>query len=71
MSRGVCTPIRGSGSDPPAAAEYADVKRRCAALFRHDRPGYVEAKGSFVWDVIRHADTWAQSIGWTPGPSDA
>jgi len=58
-------------SHRPAAAEYADVKRRCAALFHHDRQGYAEAKGSFVWETIRHADAWAQRTGWTPGPSDA
>lgn len=58
-------------SHPPALAEYADVKRQCAARFRHDRPGYVEAKDSFVWDVIRRADAWAQRSGWAPGPSDA
>jgi GrpB-like predicted nucleotidyltransferase (UPF0157 family) len=54
-----------------AAAEYAAVKRRCAAQFRHDRHGYVAAKGSCVWDIVRHADAWAQRTGWTPGPSDA
>jgi GrpB-like predicted nucleotidyltransferase (UPF0157 family) len=58
-------------SHPPAAAEYADVKRRCAALFRHDRSGYVEAKDSSVWSIIRRADAWAQRTGWAPGPSDA
>jgi len=58
-------------SHPPAAAEYAEVKRRCAALFRNDRQGYVEAKDSFVWEVIRNADAWAQRIGWLPAPSDA
>ena len=56
---------------PAAAAEYAAVKRRCARQFRDDRPGYVEAKESFVWEVIRRADGWAQRVGWTPGPSDA
>jgi GrpB-like predicted nucleotidyltransferase (UPF0157 family) len=58
-------------SHPPAAAEYAAVKRRCAERFRHDRAGYVEAKDTFVWEIIRHADSWAQRIGWEPGPSDA
>jgi GrpB-like predicted nucleotidyltransferase (UPF0157 family) len=58
-------------SHPAAAAEYADTKRRCAAQFRHDRQGYVEAKDAFVWRVIRDADAWAQRSGWTPGPSDA
>ncbi|GIJ12908.1 GrpB family protein [Micromonospora andamanensis] len=58
-------------SDPQAATEYAVIKRRCAASFRHDRQGYVEAKDSFVWNIIRRADAWAQRTGWTPGPSDA
>lgn len=58
-------------SHPSAAVEYADVKRRCAAQFRHDRQGYVEAKNSFVWELIRRADAWAQRVGWVPGPSDA
>ncbi|MFE1309809.1 GrpB family protein [Streptomyces sp. NPDC058755] len=53
-----------------AAAEYAAAKRRCAAKFRDDRPGYVQAKDAFVWDIIRHADAWAQRTGWTAGPSD-
>jgi len=56
---------------PAAAAEYAAVKRRCAAEFRNDRHGYVAAKEPFVWDIIRRADAWAQSAGWTLGPSDA
>jgi len=56
---------------PVAAAEYAAVKRQCAERFRNDREGYIEAKDSFVWEIIRRADTWAQRGGWTPGPSDA
>ncbi|MFF4259784.1 GrpB family protein [Streptomyces sp. NPDC001663] len=56
---------------PSAAAEYAAVKRRCAADFHDDRAGYVAAKDPFVWDIIRRADAWAQCTGWTPGPSDA
>ncbi|WP_377273363.1 GrpB family protein [Peterkaempfera sp. SMS 1(5)a] len=53
-----------------AATEYAAAKRHCAAKFRHDRPGYVQAKDAFVWDIIRHADAWAQRTGWIPDPSD-
>ena len=56
---------------PGAAADYAAVKRRCAQRFRDDRPGYVEAKESIVWEAIRQADGWAQRVGWSPGPSDA
>jgi GrpB-like predicted nucleotidyltransferase (UPF0157 family) len=58
-------------SHPAAAAEYAAVKRRFAEQFRHDRQGYVRAKDSFVWEVIRHADAWALRVGWLSGPSDA
>ncbi|MBB5775139.1 GrpB family protein [Nonomuraea jabiensis] len=54
-----------------AAAEYATVKRRLAAEFRHERHRYVEAKRPFIWDTLRHADDWSQATGWTPGPSDA
>ncbi|MEV4580184.1 GrpB family protein [Nonomuraea jabiensis] len=56
---------------PGAAAEYAAVKRRLAAEFRHERHRYVEAKRPFIWDALRHADDWSQATGWTPGPSDA
>lgn len=54
-----------------AATEYAAFKRHCAAKFRNDRPGYVQAKDAFVWDIIRRADAWAQHTGRLPGPSDA
>ncbi|MFF2375094.1 GrpB family protein [Streptomyces xiamenensis] len=56
---------------PAAATEYAAAKRHCAARFRSDRPGYVQAKDAFVWDIIRRADAWAQHTGWTPQASDA
>ncbi|MGW0192645.1 GrpB family protein [Nonomuraea sp. NPDC003201] len=56
---------------PGAAAEYAAVKRRLAAEFRHERQRYVEAKRPFIWDTLRQADGWSQITGWTPGPSDA
>lgn len=49
---------------PDAAGEYAAVKRACAQRFRDDRAGYVAAKGAFVWDIVRRADDWAQSVGW-------
>jgi GrpB-like predicted nucleotidyltransferase (UPF0157 family) len=56
---------------PDAAAEYAAVKRSLAVRFRDDRRAYTQAKGSFLWKVIRQADEWAQAEGWRPGPSDA
>ncbi|MFF3851208.1 GrpB family protein [Streptomyces sp. NPDC002328] len=54
-----------------AANEYAAAKQHCAAKFRNDRHGYVQAKDAFVWDIIRRADAWAQHTGWAPGSSDA
>jgi GrpB-like predicted nucleotidyltransferase (UPF0157 family) len=56
---------------PEAAAEYATLKRRLAIRFRDDRRAYTDAKGPFLWKVIRKADEWAQAEGWRPGPSDA
>jgi GrpB-like predicted nucleotidyltransferase (UPF0157 family) len=56
---------------PDAAAEYATLKRRLAIRFRDDRRAYTDAKGPFLWKVIRKADEWAQAEGWRPGPSDA
>jgi hypothetical protein len=53
------------------AAEYAWEKRRLAIRFRDDRRGYTDAKGPFLWELIRRADAWAQAQGWAPGPSDA
>jgi IS5 family transposase len=55
----------------PAATEYAAAKRRCAAKFRDDRPGYLRAKDAFARDIIRRADDWAQRTGWIPDPTDA
>jgi GrpB-like predicted nucleotidyltransferase (UPF0157 family) len=56
---------------PDVAAEYEAVKRRLAIRFREDRRAYTDAKGPFMWEVIRRADEWAQAQGWLPGPSDA
>lgn len=56
---------------PAAAAEFAEAKRRCAAEFRDERQLYVAAKEPVVWEILRRADTWAQGVGWRPGPSDA
>jgi GrpB-like predicted nucleotidyltransferase (UPF0157 family) len=58
-------------ADPDAAAEYEAVKRRLAIRYRDDRAAYVDAKGPFLWEIIRRADSWAQAQGWLPGPSDA
>ena len=53
------------------AAEYARVKYALSEQYRHDRPGYVEAKSDIIWEITRRADRWAQAVGWQPGPSDA
>jgi GrpB-like predicted nucleotidyltransferase (UPF0157 family) len=56
---------------PEACVEYAAVKRRLAAQYPHDGAAYTEAKGPILWEIIRRADAWSQSLGWMPGPSDA
>lgn len=53
------------------AAEFATVKRRLAGQFPFDGAGYTDAKASYVWEIIRRADAWAQQQGWAPGASDA
>ncbi len=53
------------------ARRYAELKHRLAEVYRLDRPGYVDAKEPFIWDVMRLANAWAQATGWQPGPSDA
>ncbi|SFP03170.1 GrpB domain, predicted nucleotidyltransferase, UPF0157 family [Amycolatopsis arida] len=55
---------------PAAAERYAEVKRHLAATI-DDRRAYTEAKVPHMWEIIRHADDWAQRTGWTPPPSDA
>jgi GrpB-like predicted nucleotidyltransferase (UPF0157 family) len=54
-----------------AAIEFGTVKRRLAGQFPFARSGYTDAKASYVWEIIRRADEWAQLQGWEPGPSDA
>jgi GrpB-like predicted nucleotidyltransferase (UPF0157 family) len=56
---------------PEDAREYAALKYRLAAQYRHDRQGYTEAKDPFIWEIMRKADRWSQAVGWQPGPSDA
>ena len=38
-----------------AAREYAELKRALAARFRHDRPGYTDAKAPFIEAALRAA----------------
>jgi GrpB-like predicted nucleotidyltransferase (UPF0157 family) len=58
-------------TQPEVVAEYIALKRRLAAQFPHNGAAYTDAKGPFLWEVIRRADGWAQAQGWMPGPTDA
>ncbi|PDT31049.1 hypothetical protein CO660_05440 [Rhizobium sp. L9] len=50
---------------------YAALKRSLAAQFRNDRLAYITGKEDYLWQVIRRADRWAATTGWSPGVSDA
>ena len=54
----------------PAAAAYAELKRRLAAELRDVRR-YADVKDPACDLVIAAAEEWAAAIGWQPGPSDA
>ncbi len=56
---------------PSRASAYAALKLSLASLHPHDRSAYTESKSPFIWETLQLADRWAQSTGWTPGPSDA
>ena len=43
---------------PRAAAEYADIKRACAALHRHDPAAYADAKDAHVQGLELQAMRW-------------
>ncbi|MCX6344646.1 MAG: GrpB family protein [Armatimonadetes bacterium] len=53
------------------AQHYAELKNRLAAEYSGDRLAYANAKGPFIWEIMKKADEWAQNIGWQPGPTDA
>jgi GrpB-like predicted nucleotidyltransferase (UPF0157 family) len=53
------------------AQRYEAFKRGLAERYRQDRHGYTDAKGPFIWEIMRRADRWSQQVGWVPGPSDA
>ena len=55
---------------PDDAAAYAALKRRLAEQFRDQRAAYVNGKSDFVWQILQHADQWAQRTGWRPAPTD-
>ena len=50
--------LRGS---PALASEYADLKTRLAAQFRHDREAYTQAKSPFVQLVLSRAGVLRQA----------
>ena len=52
------------------AREYARMKWELAGQYRDDREGYIRAKEPTIWAILRLAHDWAQSTGWSPGPSD-
>jgi len=54
-----------------AGERYAALKVDLARQFPQDREAYTNAKGPFIWATMTDADVWAQTVGWTPGPSDA
>ncbi len=56
---------------PEEAQRYADLKYQLAAQLGEDRQGYVDAKDPFIWETLKKADAWNQSIGWQPGPTDS
>jgi GrpB-like predicted nucleotidyltransferase (UPF0157 family) len=55
---------------PEEARAYAALKSGLAERYGYDRHGYTEAKGPYVWEIIRRADDWAQQTGWEPPSSD-
>ncbi|TBL73362.1 GrpB family protein [Paenibacillus thalictri] len=55
---------------PADCLRYAQEKHRLMALFKHERPKYVEGKGPIVWDIMQKAHLWSQEVGWRPGISD-
>lgn len=50
---------------------YVALKRGLAERFRNDRVAYTAGKEDHLWQVIRRADRWAATTGWTPAVSDA
>ncbi|MCZ6676600.1 MAG: hypothetical protein O7E52_05050, partial [Candidatus Poribacteria bacterium] len=55
----------------PYDPECPDLFHRLARKYRDDRPGYTDAKGPFIWEIMAKATQWSQMVGWEPGPSDA
>jgi GrpB-like predicted nucleotidyltransferase (UPF0157 family) len=55
---------------PPAAAAYAELKRRLAAL-GIDSLVYADVKDPACDLIVQAAEAWAHSCHWQPGKSDA
>jgi GrpB-like predicted nucleotidyltransferase (UPF0157 family) len=55
---------------PPAAAAYAELKRRLAEEVRGIGP-YTEIKDAACDVIAASAEEWAAATDWEPGPSDA
>jgi GrpB-like predicted nucleotidyltransferase (UPF0157 family) len=53
------------------AVTYSELKHRLASEHCTNRQAYTDAKGPFIWTVMRAATEWAQATGWQPGISDA
>ncbi|QOS80635.1 GrpB family protein [Paenibacillus sp. JNUCC31] len=56
---------------PEDRLKYAEEKHRLMALYKDQRPKYVEGKGPMVWSILEKAHLWSQEIGWLPEKSDA
>jgi GrpB-like predicted nucleotidyltransferase (UPF0157 family) len=54
-----------------ARNRYEQAKRGLAIQPWPTIDHYAEAKGDFVWSLLREADRWAWDAGWSAGPSDA
>jgi GrpB-like predicted nucleotidyltransferase (UPF0157 family) len=55
---------------PADCFRYAQEKHRLMALYKNERPKYVEEKGPIVWDILQKAHSWSQEVGWRPGITD-
>jgi GrpB-like predicted nucleotidyltransferase (UPF0157 family) len=53
------------------AVAYSELKHRLASEHCTNRQAYADAKGPFIWTVMRAATEWSQATGWQPDISDA
>lgn len=54
-----------------AAAAYAEIKKQLAKRFPHDADAYYDVKDPVFDVIVCAAFEWADSVGWTPPPTDA